>query len=170
MDTTILQWLAEFNGKKGPFRRVLELGAYDVNGSARLAFTDAAEYVGLDMRPGDGVDCVEFAHNLIHHPEWKDHFDCIVATSFFEHDRSFWHTLPGIWRVIKPGGWFVLTVPTPEFPYHPEPQDYWRFTEETIREIFLDGFQHVEVHNPLWTPPAGQEHLKCQHLGGWGQA
>jgi hypothetical protein len=122
------------------------------------------------MRAGDCVDCVEFAHNLIHHPEWAGRFDCLVATSFFEHDRTFWETLPGIWRVLKPGGWFVLTVPTLDFPYHPEPHDYWRFTEEAIRDCLLDGFQQVEVFNPLWTPPAGREHLRCQHLGAWGQA
>lgn len=169
MDSTILAWLADFAKQKGPFGHVLELGALNVNGSARSVI-EAREYIGLDMRPGDGVDVVAPASSLSHRPEWVDHFDCIVATSFFEHDVCFWETLDGIWRVIKEGGWFVLTVPTIEFPYHAEPRDYWRFTEDSLREMFFDCYSNVEIVNPLWTPPAGQEHLKCQHLGGWGQA
>jgi SAM-dependent methyltransferase len=169
VDPIILTWLAGFSRQKGRFGHVLELGALDVNGSARRV-VQADTYTGLDMRPGDGVDVVAFASSLPHRPEWVDHFDCVVATSFFEHDRYFWHTMIGVWRVLKPGGWFVMTVPTTEFPYHGEPKDYWRFTEDAVRECFFEGFQNVEIFNPIWTPPEGQEHLKCQHIGGWGMA
>ena len=40
---------------------VLECGSYNVNGSVRGLFA-AREYVGLDWRPGPGVDVVSLVH------------------------------------------------------------------------------------------------------------
>lgn len=163
-----MQWLMDFNEAKGPFKRVLELGSLNVNGTARDAFQDAGEYVGIDMREGPGVDVV-MATKDIQGIDWFGKFDCIVATSFFEHDRDFWKTLHAVKMLLCPVGYFVLTVPTPDFPYHAEPKDYWRFTEDALRDVFFDGFKDVGIMNPLWTPPEGHEHLRCQHMGGWGR-
>jgi SAM-dependent methyltransferase len=162
-----MQWLMDFNEAKGPFKRVLELGSLNVNGTARTAFWNAKEYVGIDEREGPCVDVVMRANNI---SNFGFHaFDCVVATSFFEHDKWFWETVLDIPPLIKPGGYFVLTVPTPDFPYHGEPKDYWRFQEDALREVFFDGFHDVHIDNPLWTPPPGHEHLRCQHIGGWGK-
>ena len=169
MDTAVLQWLKDFNAAYGPFDRVLELGSLNVNGTARDAFTNAGEYVGVDLREGPGVDVVGEASKLRHLFPYYTRFDCIVATSFFEHDRTFWDTMGAIRGVLATDGYLVLTVPTPDFPYHGEPRDYWRFQEDALREVFFNGFHDVVIHHPLWTPPAGHEHLRCQHMGGWGK-
>jgi SAM-dependent methyltransferase len=169
VDNVVLQWLKDFNEAHGPFKRVLELGSLNVNGTARDAFQNAKEYIGLDLRPGDGVDVVGKASDLRSLFQWYTRFDCIVATSFFEHDLTFWDTLTAIRGVLKSGGYLVLTVPTPDFPYHAEPKDYWRFQEDAIRDCFFAQFKDVHLDNPLWTTPAGHEHLRCQHLGAWGR-
>ena len=162
-----MQWLMDFNEAKGPFKRVLELGSLNVNGTARTAFWNAAEYLGIDERPGPCVDKVMNTDMLT--TLGLRTFDCMVATSFFEHDKYFMETLRDVRLVLKRGGYFVLTVPTPDFPYHGEPKDYWRFQEDALRDVFFDGFRDVHIDNPLWTPPVGQEHLRCQHMGGWGR-
>lgn len=169
MDTAVMQWMQDFNEAHGPFDRVLELGSLNVNGTARTAFWNAGSYVGLDMRPGPCVDVVGKASDLRRIFPLYTRFDCIVATSFFEHDPTFWDTMTAIRGVLKTGGYFVLTVPTPDFPYHGEPKDYWRFQEDALRDVFFDGFSEVVIHDPLWTPPTGHEHLRCQHMGGWGK-
>ena len=168
MDPQIVEWLRPFVEQRGPFERVLELGSLDVNGTIRQAFGGHETYIGLDMRDGPGVDLCLHASELQHHPE-LGLFDCIVASSFFEHDAMFWETLNGVNRLLREGGWFVVTVPTADWGYHGEPKDYWRFTEDALRDVFFEGYQHVELFNPLWATPEGMPHLKCQHLGGWGQ-
>ena len=40
---------------------VLECGSYNVNGSVRDLFA-VREYIGLDWRPGPGVDVVNLVH------------------------------------------------------------------------------------------------------------
>jgi predicted SAM-dependent methyltransferase len=167
VDPLIAEWAAEFNGLHGPFGRVLELGSRDYTGAVRPAFANCGEYVGLDASEGAGVDLLFDAHAL-----WQAHelgsFHCIVATSFFEHDARFWETLAGLRARLKPGGWFVVTVPSLDFPLHGYPNDYYRFTEQAVREVLMDGYQDVEIFNPLWQHPEESPHLRCQHLGAWG--
>lgn len=105
--------------------RTLELGSTNVNGSVRDLFR--GEYIGIDHKDGRGVDQVMSAGSL----QFPDaSFDCVVATSMLEHDPAFWRTLPEVGRVLRPGGYFVLTTVTTGFPPHDEP-DYWRFLPST---------------------------------------
>ena len=53
---------------------VLECGSYNVNGSVRGLFV-AREYVGLDWRPGPGVDVVSLVHE--YQPGRK--FDTVIT-------------------------------------------------------------------------------------------
>ena len=49
---------------------VLECGSYNVNGSVRGLFA-AREYVGLDWRPGPGVDVVSLVHEYQAWPAFR---------------------------------------------------------------------------------------------------
>lgn len=106
-------------------QRTLELGSTNVNGSVRGLFS--GEYIGIDHQAGTGVDRVMNA-NALDFPDAS--FDVVVSTSMLEHDAAFWRTLPEVGRVLKPGGYFVLTTVTTGFPVHDEP-DYWRFLPDT---------------------------------------
>lgn len=105
--------------------RTLELGSLDVNGSARSLFS--GEYIGIDHVSGKGVDQVMSA-NALTFPD--DSFDVVVSTSMLEHDPAFWLTLPEVGRVLRTGGYFILTTVGAGFPVHNEP-DYWRFLPDT---------------------------------------
>lgn len=101
-------WLAHLKAKfPGHFMgaRVLEIGSYDLNGSARDYFTAARTYVGVDQVPGPGVDLVAKANETSFVPR---EFDTLVYLSVFEHDpawdEGFFHNL----QWIRPGGLIIL--------------------------------------------------------------
>ena len=158
MDPLITEWLTPFVAANGPFKRVLELGSRVINTSIRPAFEGCGEYIGLDMISGEGVDVVMDSDQLASTDLGQ--FDCIVATSFFEHDRHFWKSLEGVRARIASGGWFVLTVPFLEWGVHDYPGDYYRYTPQAIKEVLYAGFAGVEFCERI---------PQTQHFGAWGQ-
>lgn len=120
MHGSVMAWVsAQSIGLGG---RTLEVGSYDVNGSVRGLFP--GEYVGVDMRPGPGVDIVATADAL---PFPDASFDVVVSTEMLEHDPSPWRSLAEMGRVLRPGGHLLLTTRGNGFGEHLEPSDYWRF-------------------------------------------
>jgi len=124
----------DINGK------VLEIGAYDVNGNLNEEL-EGCDHVRLDMRDGPNVDVVANSHDM---PFPDDTFDAVVCVDTFEHDNAFWVTMEEIHRVIKPGGAIVICVPTIGFVLHGHPNDYWRFTESAMKEL-LSGCTDVDT-------------------------
>jgi SAM-dependent methyltransferase len=103
----------------------LEVGSLDVNGGVRDLFT--GDYLGVDMRPGPGVDAVMNAEAL--------HFDdgewaTVVSTEVMEHCDRPWRMLSEMTRVTAPGGHVLLTVrgfdERGAFALHDHPADHWR--------------------------------------------
>ena len=92
---------AHFSG-----RRVLEVGSYDVNGSAREFFEDC-NYIGCDWRAGPGVDTVGLLHQLKLPDE---SFQTVVSTECLEHDPYWRQTLTEMKRILSPGGLLLVTV------------------------------------------------------------
>lgn len=131
---------------QGP--RVCELGSYDVNGSARpqVAVLKPVEYVGVDLRPGPGVDvvCDVCCGGLAGR---YGAFDLVISTETLEHVQSWPLFVRAMKRLCKPGGHILLTARSPGFALHDFPGDYWRFTEDNMREAFADCEPHVE-HDP----------------------
>lgn len=125
---------------------VLEVGSLDVNGTIRQQFSDHTRfpsYIGLDMRPGDGVDVQARGDAL---PFVDERFAVVVALEMLEHDSCFWHTLQETHRVLRLGGWLMLTTRAFGFPRHDYPHDYWRFTAEGVRvALGWAGFQYVDA-------------------------
>lgn len=113
-------------------KSTLEVGSLDVNGSVRSLFR--GPYVGIDMRPGPGVDVVGTADAL---PFPDDSFDVVVTTEMLEHDHSFWLSLAEMGRVLRPKGHLLITTRGNGFFEHNEPSDYWRFMPSS-RERLLE--------------------------------
>lgn len=112
--------------------RIIETGAYDVNGSARPAIEahGPASYTGTDMQPGPRVDLVCPAEKLT-----PQSADVIISTEMLEHAQDWQAAMAGMIRALTPGGLLVLTTRGPGFPYHGYPDDYWRFTVPAMGEI-----------------------------------
>ena len=122
-------------------KNVLEVGSLNVNGSIRQLFT--GNYLGVDMREGEGVDQVCNAHALSIENE---SFDVIVSVEMLEHDDMFWLSIAEMGRVLKPNGYFILTARGIKFGKHAFPSDYYRFTTEAFNILFeLAGCKPLEI-------------------------
>lgn len=116
---------------------IYEFGAYQVPGqegrSIRNFFQDK-EYIGSDMREGDGVDVILDLEKL----DLPDEsVGTAIAIDTFEHVREVWRATDELYRVLKPGG-VVLFTSVMYFPIHAYPSDYWRFTPEAFRVLAQD--------------------------------
>jgi SAM-dependent methyltransferase len=143
---SVLSWLATTVTREDLADAVtLEIGAYDVNGSARQFF--AGPYVGLDMRAGPGVEMLGLGDAL---PFADGAFEVVVCTEVLEHDRRPWRTIAEAARVLRSGGAFLCTARGYDergcFPIHEYPGDLWRFSLEGARVLAGDaGLSVVEL-------------------------
>lgn len=137
-------------------KRVLEVGAVDVNGSCRPWILQQlpAAYVGTDMQPGPNVDIVCRGEDL---PEavGSESQDLVVCTEVLEHVEGWFHFLESIWITIRTGGILLLTTRSPGFPIHNYPSDYWRFTVRNMMEIFGEQELLTVTADPTSDPGVG---------------
>lgn len=105
-------------------KKVLDVGAMDLNGSLRSVCPAGVDYLGVDLEAGSGVDVV--LDNPYKLPLATDTFDACVCTSCFEHCELFWVLFLEIMRVTKPGGMVYINAPS-NGPVHRHPVDCWRF-------------------------------------------
>jgi SAM-dependent methyltransferase len=132
---------------------ILEIGSYLVPGQERLAdlrpLFPGREFVGIDNRPGPGVDVVADVENL---PHLDQSVGTVLAISTFEHVPCFWKGFAEVARVLRPGGAFLIASPF-HFHIHDYPSDFWRFTPEALRHL-LDDYPSkiLGSHGPATRP------------------
>ncbi len=151
---------------------VYEFGSYQVEGQVeyadlRVMFKNKG-YVGCDMRPGPGVDRVEDV-SAISLPEGSA--GTVLCIETFEHVFEVRRAFDEVYRILKPGGMFVITSPL-NFRIHGYPDDYWRMTPSCLRRMLapypakLTGFQgyHKFPHSVMglgfksFAPPDFAQH------------
>lgn len=86
-------------------KKVLDVGAWDVNGNNRFLFTDC-DYKGLDAGPGKNIDIVCLAHEY-DAPDGS--YDLLISTEMLEHDREWFKSLQNMLRLVKSGGMLLIT-------------------------------------------------------------
>ncbi len=131
---------------KGP---ILEIGSYQVDGQSELINLrgqfPGSDYTGIDIRQGPGVDRVASVEKL---PFADASFGCVLAFNTFEHVQRFWLGFEEVFRVLKPDGVLLMSVPF-HFRIHHHPSDYWRFTPEAL-DVLLERYamRLVGWHGP----------------------
>lgn len=117
-------------------KRILEVGSQDVNGGLRkiVMRNNPAEYIGIDIEDGKGVDLLLSYEDLID-KFGEDSFDLVITTSTLEHVANWKEFLDTITMVCKPEGHILLSVPRSGC-YHGYPHDYWRFSKYDLLEVF----------------------------------
>ncbi len=72
-------------------------------------------------------------------------FDGVLCSEVIEHVFEKERVLDEIKRVLRPGGWLILTAPM-SWGLHYEPSDFWRFTPYALRRLLEDReFNVVQV-------------------------
>jgi SAM-dependent methyltransferase len=119
-------------------KRIIEVGANDVNGSVRplVELLEPREYIGIDIVPGPGVDIVCRAEQLVE-KFGRDSFDVIISCTTLEHIKDWRATISNMKNICTPNGLLIIIVPS-VWPFHAFPHDYWRYSGEDIRQIFAD--------------------------------
>lgn len=127
-------------------KRVLDVGSLDWNGSVRdlIISKNPAEYVGIDILEGEGVDEVLSANDLLDHYGPK-RWDIIVCLEMLEHCEAWQDAVYQMKESLVESGCIVLTTRSPGFSYH-APPDHWRFTDQMLLRAFAD-LKEVETWN-----------------------
>ena len=116
---------------------VLDVGA---KAAPYAAYVRAERYVRLDIDPAKQPDICCDLHEL----EWRgEPFDTVLAIEVLEHLYDPQRAIDRIHGVLKTGGICILSTRF-MYRYHPDPQDHYRFTWDSLKYLFRN-FRHVEV-------------------------
>lgn len=144
-----------------PDPKVIEIGA----GSVTLLdlFPETAERIALnpiiskELELRKDIQAVKGTSYSI--PSGDSSVDVVMSCSVLEHDKYFWKSLEEIKRVLKNGGVFIVGVPAYQklpwdfmnttftykrhgFAYN---ADFYRFSEQCVRELLLENFQNKSI-------------------------
>ncbi|OGH64462.1 MAG: hypothetical protein A2821_02995 [Candidatus Magasanikbacteria bacterium RIFCSPHIGHO2_01_FULL_41_23] len=101
--------------------------------------TSETEIKCLDLALGNidlETDALPYTDNSI---------DTILVMNLLEHIYNFKQVISESHRTIKSDGQVIGVVPF-LVAYHPDPHDYWRYSEETLKNIFTAaGFSSIEI-------------------------
>ena len=96
---------------------------------------DVAEWIGFDTADNPDADIHGVAYDI---PLGAESVDSILCTQVLEHLEHPATALAEFYRVLRPGGHLVLTVPQ-YWPLHEEPRDFFRYTEIGLARVIVDS-------------------------------
>lgn len=120
---------------------ILDAGSGD--GNRYKSFFKFEKYLTLDVRPNSGADIIGSVLNI---PLEDNSVDSVISTQVLEHIKTPAKAVSEFYRVLKPGGHCLITVPQLN-ELHEEPHDYFRFTKFGLEEIFSHaGFKIILIN------------------------
>jgi SAM-dependent methyltransferase len=108
----------------------------------------ARQITGVDIRPGRNVDVVMKKPYQI--PLRRHSVDVIVSGQTFEHIPFFWVSILELARILRPGGYLFITVPSRGHVH--EVRDCWRFYPDGMHALAaFSGLELLEARTDF--PP-----------------
>lgn len=124
-----------FNYAKG---NCIEVGAGQRNYSILCDDQKIESYISTDKAGHQSIDACDL-------PFQGQSVDSILCFSALEHVKNTREALNEFNRVLKPNGRIIITTPW-FFPYHPAPNDFYRWSHEGITKVFEDsGFEKIDI-------------------------
>lgn len=130
--------------------QIMDLGCGAGNSIDRFRKKDSQiKWIGLDIESSPEVNSrtradAEFhTFDGVHIPFDDNHFDLIFSKQVFEHVRYPNNLLKEVYRVLKPGGYFIGSTSHLE-PYHS--YSYWNYTPYGFRVLLEEAnLQLIEI-------------------------
>jgi len=124
-----------------PNALIFDIGSKNARGDYCFGLPPAdARVVCVDIEDGPGVDLVTDAHDMVDVAD--NSVDCVVTVSTLEHVHYPHKVVAEIHRILKPGGFVHINVPF-MFPFHADPDDYYRFSYRGI-DILCADFEKLD--------------------------
>jgi SAM-dependent methyltransferase len=120
-------------------------------------FADAAEYVGVDVQENPHADLVGAVEEL---PVPDGSYDIVLCTQVLEHVNDPAAAIRELHRVTVPGGRVLASTHGVQV-YHPNPQDFWRWTQTGLERLFCG----VEWESIAVLPGAGSAEALAMLIG-----
>ena len=140
---------------------IYDIGSYGSGGSYKRYMCSTWNYTGVDIREGPNVD-------IVLKDPYKDwdikagSVDVVISGQAFEHIEYFWLTMEQIARILKPGGLFILIVPSAGR-IHRHPVDCWRFYPDGLKALAkYVNFKTLESERTKLDPKWRDCHLVAQ--------
>lgn len=124
---------------------VLDLGSGKSLPAYHTYFKDRSEKnITIDMQKGKGDHVViDFEKDNL--PFQDQEFSTVLSFNLFEHIFNYQKLLDETFRVTRKGGRLIGFVPF-LINYHPDPHDYFRYTDEALEKIFQNaGFSEITI-------------------------
>ncbi len=99
-----------------------------------IIMTRASSYLSFSGVAGKNIDSVG---DFLKLPFPENNFDTVISAEALEHTKSPKTVIAEMERVLRPGGFCIITVPF-LLSYHGAPNDYFRFTQEGVISLFED--------------------------------
>lgn len=132
-----MSWFKNTYLKKEDNIKILDVGSLDSKGNYNYSkiFNEINwDYTGLDIQAGNNVDLV--VTDIYNWFEIEDNsYDVIISGQFFEHLDFFWLTMAQIERVLKPGGYVCIIVPSSGPKHGGDMNNCYRFYEDGLRGL-----------------------------------
>ncbi len=114
---------------------VLDIGSRCVRGQPtyREIMPPAWLYMGSDIVPGPNVDMVQPAPYRIQ--ILSAQYDLVISGQCLEHVEHPWLWMAEAARMLRPGGWCIVTAPW-RWPVYRYPVDCWRILPDGLWALF----------------------------------
>ncbi len=118
--------------------------------------------INLDVDPSDHTDCVGDALLV---PFEANTFHLVLSQETMEHVSDPFRAVREMGRVLKTDGVLYLQVPF-VLGYHPDPEDYWRFTHSGVRRLIEQAGLRCERVESSLAAGTGAHRILVEFLAG----
>ncbi|MBD2077874.1 class I SAM-dependent methyltransferase [Phormidium sp. FACHB-592] len=110
-----------------------------------------SDYIGLEIGSFE-TNCnraADYFYDGVHFPFAEQEFDSVITNQVFEHVFNPDQFLSEIYRILKPEGFLLLTVPF-VWDEHEQPVDYARYSSFGLKHILeANGFKVLEQRKSM---------------------
>lgn len=117
-------------------KRILEIGSGEI--SVDHFFNDSNIFVKSDINPIYGHEIINVTDMKI-----KNEYDVLICLNVIEHVFNYEKAINNMYNALKKKGILFFSIPF-FYPLHNQPQDYWRFTEHSLKKLF-SNFSEIKI-------------------------